>query len=171
MDRKLNKSIKGLIACASLAVVVYVGYFQLSTRYTKNEQTLPRFVSLKQNEVYLRTGPNKKYPIDWVYLNRTMPVEIIAKFHLWRQIRDWENTVGWVHKRLLSNKRRIIVRTGTQPLKKSPNFSSSVIAQVEAKVIGELEKCGKDWCRIKFGQYRGWMQQSQFWGRYPNEKI
>ena len=86
-------------------------------------------------------------------------------------IRDWENTVGWVHKRLLTNKRRIIVLTGTHPIKKSPSYNSPVIALVEEKVIGELEKCKKDWCRIDFGKFRGWMQQSQFWGRYPREKI
>ncbi|MEE2955454.1 MAG: SH3 domain-containing protein [Pseudomonadota bacterium] len=151
--------------------MVYVGYLQLSTHYSKTEQALPRFVSLKQKEVNLRTGPNKKYPIHWVYLNQKMPVEIIAEFRFWRQIRDWENTVGWVHKRLLTNKRRIIVLTGTHPIKKSPSYNSPVIALVEEKVIGELEKCKKDWCRINFGEFRGWMQQSQFWGRYPREKI
>ena len=171
MNIKLKKSIKVLIACVSLPIVVYVCYLQLSTHFTKTQQTLPRFVSLKQNEVNLRTGPDKKYPIDWVYLKQKMPVEVVAEFRLWRKIRDWENTVGWVHKRLLSNKRRIIVRTGKQPLKTSPNFTSPAIALVEDKVIGEIEKCRKDWCRIKFGKYRGWMQQRQFWGRYPDEKI
>jgi len=171
MNRKLNKSIKILIGCGCLAIVVYAGNLQLSTHYTKTKQTLPRFVSLKQKEVNLRTGPNKKHPIHWVYLNQKMPVEVIAEFRFWRQIRDWENTVGWVHKRLLTNKRRIIVLTGTHPIKTSPSYSAPVIALVEEKVIGELEKCKKDWCKINFGQFRGWMQQGQFWGRYPREKI
>ena len=39
--------------------------------------SLPRFVSLKSGEVNLRTGPGKRYPIDWIYRRRGLPVEVI----------------------------------------------------------------------------------------------
>ena len=54
---------------------------------------LPRFVSLKSAEVNLRTGPGTRYPIEWVYKRRALPVEIIAEFDNWRRVRDWEGTV------------------------------------------------------------------------------
>src|SRR3546814_9474044 len=56
-------------------------------------------------EVNLRTGPGPTYPIEWVYLRRNMPVEIVAEFDNWRKIRDWQGTVGWVHQNLLSGER------------------------------------------------------------------
>ena len=46
---------------------------------------LPRFVSLKSAEVNLRTGPGTRYPIEWVYKRRALPVEIIAEL----PIRGW----------------------------------------------------------------------------------
>ncbi len=38
---------------------------------------LPRFVSLRAAEVNMRIGPGVRYPIDWVYQRRNLPVEIV----------------------------------------------------------------------------------------------
>ena len=63
---------------------------------------LPRFVSLRADEVNLRTGPGVQYPVDWVYLRQHLPVQIIAEFDTWRKIRDWQGTQGWVHQSMVS---------------------------------------------------------------------
>jgi len=34
---------------------------------------LPRFASLKADEVNVRTGPGPRYPVDWVFKSRNMP--------------------------------------------------------------------------------------------------
>jgi SH3-like domain-containing protein len=70
---------------------------------------LPRFVSLRSDEVNLRTGPGTNYPVEWVYVRRGLPVEIIAEFDNWRKVRDIEGTVGWIHKSLLSGKRMAVI--------------------------------------------------------------
>ena len=41
---------------------------------------LPRFAALRSDEVYLRTGPGPRYPIDWVYKRRDLPLEIEREF-------------------------------------------------------------------------------------------
>ena len=74
-------------------------------------QTTPRFASLKSDEVNLRTGPGQRYPIEWVYRRIGYPVEIVAQFDVWRQIRDADGTVGWVHQTLLSGRRTALVRS------------------------------------------------------------
>ncbi len=53
---------------------------------------LPRFVSLRAQEVNLRTGPGVQYPVDWVYHRRHLPLEIIAEYGTWRKVRDWQGT-------------------------------------------------------------------------------
>ena len=58
---------------------------------------LPRFVSLRADQVNLRTGPGVQYPVEWVYQRKDLPVEIIAEYRTWRKIRDWQSTQGWVH--------------------------------------------------------------------------
>jgi len=49
---------------------------------------LPRFVTISSNKAYVRTGPDKKYPVKWVYKQKGLPVEIILEFDHWRKIRD-----------------------------------------------------------------------------------
>jgi len=41
---------------------------------------LPRFVSLKSDKVYVRTGPSVRYPIRWIYQRSDLPVEIVEEF-------------------------------------------------------------------------------------------
>ena len=63
---------------------------------------IPRFASLKSDEVNVRTGPGSRYPIDWVFKRKGMPVEIVAEFENWRKIRDWQGAGGWVYQGLLT---------------------------------------------------------------------
>ena len=52
---------------------------------------MPRFVSLKSNDVNLRVGPSVNYPIELKYTQNNLPVEIIDEFDVWRKIKDSEN--------------------------------------------------------------------------------
>ena len=45
---------------------------------------IPRFVSLHSDRTNARSGPGSRYPIEWVYLQKGAPVEVIAEFELWR---------------------------------------------------------------------------------------
>ena len=36
---------------------------------------LPRFVSLRSDEVNMRTGPGRRYPVEWVYRRQGQPEE------------------------------------------------------------------------------------------------
>ena len=49
------------------------------------------------------------YPIVWVFKSIGLPVEILKEFENWRQIRDADAAVGWVHVGLLSGRRTAIV--------------------------------------------------------------
>ena len=46
---------------------------------------LPRYASLRANKVHLRTGPGIRYPVDWIFVSRGMPIEITAEFENWRK--------------------------------------------------------------------------------------
>lgn len=124
----------------------------------------PRFASLRAAEVNMRTGPGVRYPIDWVFMRRNLPVEIIADYHNWRKIRGWKGTVGWVHKSMLSGKRTAIVTHGRQPLRDAAADRARVVAHVNAKVVGRLLSCEKDWCRLEVAGIRGWIRRAKLWG-------
>lgn len=136
------------------------------------ERELPRFASIKADKAYMRTGPGLRYPVEWVYQRRDMPVEVIAEFDAWRQVRDWKGTTGWMHSQVLSSRRSIIV-TGveTHPLRRDPDFDGVVIAKVEPGVIARLLECEPRWCRIEVARFRGWLPRGNFWGVHEGEKV
>src|SRR5476649_1199442 len=45
---------------------------------------IPRFASLRSDEVNVRTGPGTRYPVDWVFKRKGMPIEIVAEYENWR---------------------------------------------------------------------------------------
>ena len=132
---------------------------------------IPRFVSLRSGEVNARTGPNVRYPIEWVFTRKEMPVEITQEFDTWRRIRDWEGSEGWVHQSMLSGKRSVVVTGEIRTIRKEPRSDAAAVARAQPGVIGWLRKCQGDWCEVDLKGYRGWVQRTDFWGAYKDEKI
>jgi SH3-like domain-containing protein len=132
---------------------------------------IPRFASLKSDEVNVRTGPGTRYPVDWVYRRKAMPVEIVAEFENWRKIRDWQGASGWVYQGLLSGKRSFIVPASMVSLHRTPSRSAEVVAKLEPEVTGMIESCSGDWCRVKVSGVSGWLERGDLWGVYKSEPI
>ena len=121
-----------------------------------------------------RSGPGARYPIEWVYMQKSAPVEIVAEFELWRKIRDWQGSESWVHKSMLSGKRYARVTSpGENNLYAKDDYKSKIIARVEDEVVGEIDKCpaNNSFCRIKFANITGWFPRAHLYGIYPNEII
>jgi SH3-like domain-containing protein len=134
-------------------------------------QPLPRFVSLKSSQVNLRAGPGQQYPVDWVLMRKFMPVEVLDEFDVWRKVRDFEGTEGWVHQSFLQARRSVVVTGATRALKASDRIDASTVAMAEPGVIGRLQECREDWCRVDIAGTKGWLKRSEFWGVYPDETV
>ncbi|MBV9860167.1 MAG: SH3 domain-containing protein [Alphaproteobacteria bacterium] len=132
---------------------------------------LPRFASLRSEQVNLRAGPGERYPIEWILTRKDMPVEIIAEHENWRRVRDWQGTLGWVHQRMVTGKRDIIVKGGVRALHGLPDAGSPVVARAEAGVVARLVECQAAWCRIEAADVSGWVQRAEIWGVYPDEVV
>lgn len=130
---------------------------------------LPRFVSLKTDEGNARRGPSTAHKIDWVFTRRDMPLEVIAEYDNWRQVRDRDGATGWVHYALLSGVRTVIVERDLVPLRARPQDDAPPTANVEAGVVARLGECQPDWCRIVADGYRGWVRKTALWGVTPGE--
>ncbi len=127
---------------------------------------VPRFVSLAAGEVNLRTGPGFRYPVAWVFVRESLPVEVIGEFGDWRQVRDHDGAEGWVHRVMLSGRRSVLVTGGVRVLRREPRPESSTIARVEPGVQGWLNACRSEWCEIDLDGHRGWMPRDYLWGVY-----
>ena len=135
---------------------------------------VPRFVSLRSEEVNLRTGPGVRYPVEWVFVRRQMPVEILQEFENWRRVRDREGTEGWVHQSMLTGRRTGVVlgEAGrARDLKRRPEDAAPALARVEPGVIVTLIECAGTWCRTEAGGFRGWLPRDAIWGVYAQETL
>ena len=140
---------------------------------------IPRYVSLKSNEIKIRVGPGKKYQTSHVYECINYPVKIIAEFDNWRKIEDINDTQGWVHQSLLSGIRYVIITDNDFIIKKdlanklsanqslifkAPDENSPPILKVEFGVLAKIIKCEKFWCKIIIQNYNGWIRKANIWG-------
>ncbi len=133
---------------------------------------LPRFVSFRTDPINMRTGPGVRYPIDWVYSRRGLPVEVVAEFDTWRRINDPEGSNGWVHTSMLSSRRTAIVIGGLRPLRRTSENEGQILAQLEPGVIVSLQRCPiGSYCRIEIDGVQGWMRRDHLWGVFADEVI
>ncbi len=146
---------------------------------TKGSNTgapLPRFATLRSDEVNFRAGPGTRYPIEWVYKRRDLPVVIEREFEIWRLVRDQEGVKGWVHQATLAPRRTgIVVATpGRDPtLRADARDDATPVARLRPGVIVRLRSCEatNDWCQAQVQDYRGWVRRADIWGTFPNEAI
>ena len=137
---------------------------------------VPRFVSLKSNRVNVRKGPSIEHAVAWVFSRAGLPVEVIAEFENWRQIRDSEGSEGWVFHALLSGRRTALVIPWVKErqevsLLDSASSRADPVAKLEPGVLGSIYKCNGKWCNFSIGKYTGWIQQEKLWGVYRGEEL
>jgi SH3-like domain-containing protein len=134
---------------------------------------LPRYAALGSNQVNLRIGPDLRYPVEWTYQRRDLPVLIIDEHQIWRRIRDPEGTEGWVQRPLLSSRRTFLVRGEERVLRRRAEEEAAPVARLKPGVIGRLRRCpeASAWCEVQVGEYRGWLKRSDIWGVAPDEAV
>lgn len=152
---------------------------------------IPRFASLRSELVNLRSGPGTRYPIQWVYKRRDLPVEIEREYDVWRLVEDRDGTRGWVHQATLIGTRTFMVLPASAPapvpaepkdgaalataqtLRATPASDGAPRAYLKPGVIGRLLACtaGSDWCRVSVHGIDGYLERTAIWGILPGEVV
>jgi SH3-like domain-containing protein len=136
----------------------------------------PRIVSQKADEVNLRRGPACDHGIARDYRRAVLPVEVIAEFVFWRHGRDSVGDTCWVVGSLLSGRRSVLVapweeKNRVLDLHFDADQFSAVSARLSPGVLGDVENCDGNWCRILAGSVTGYLEQKLMWGVYPEETV
>ncbi|MBO6783960.1 MAG: hypothetical protein JJ899_11905 [Alphaproteobacteria bacterium] len=134
---------------------------------------IPRWVSVRAGEANLRTGPGARYPIDWVLQRKDLPVEVVEEFENWRKIRAPDETVGWVHKSMLSGNRTATVAVARARVLSRPEDRAPIAAFVEEGVQVKLEFCEAEWCAVAIESHgvEGWIPRAALWGLHDGEVV
>lgn len=182
MAAKARVGLRGLATTMAMAGAVMTAAAQSPPPQTGPVSGLPipRYVSLKSDEVNLRTGPGRDYPTQWVFRRAGLPVEVLEEFEGWRKVRDAEGVTGWVSQTLLSGRRTGLVmpwevKPDVPPpkleLKDDDSERARPTALIEAGVIANLQSCDSRWCFVTVETFRGYVEQGKLWGIYPGEII
>lgn len=155
-----------------IKVLIILIMIILSTAINADNKKLPipRFVSIKSNEVNARSGPTTKSAIEWIFVKKGEPVEITAEYEQWRQVRDINGEGGWIHSSVLSGRRSVVIIGDTEiVLTKNADPESRVIARLMPKVRCILKKCKEEFCQIICKDYTGWVLKKHLWGVYDDK--
>ena len=123
------------------------------------------FLTLRYDEVNLRQGPSKEYPVKIFYKKKFLPVLIQDQSDNFRKIKDHENNTGWIHISQLSKKRAAIVIDEELMIFKSPTIYSTPTVILKKGKLVRIIKCKNIWCKVRSGKYKGWLKKKGLWGR------
>jgi SH3-like domain-containing protein len=133
--------------------------------HTLSGYCVPRWVSLKHDEVLGRKGPGKDYDGLWEYRVRGLPVQVVAETEEWRRICDPNGGAAWVHESEIDGRRTVMsLAAAPAPMLRTPSETGRVIGLLRPKSLASLDKCKGNWCQVKAGGVRGWIATDQVWG-------
>ena len=153
-------------------IIFLIQYVHASELGNETGLEIPRFVSLKSDEINLRVGPSINYPIKIKYVYQNFPVEIIEEYDVWRKVRDNENNIGWIKGSLLKGDRYGIVISKEDQyanIYKYPRGKS--IGKIGINNLVKINKCLQLWCLIKSNKNKFWIKKKNLWGVYELEKF
>ena len=123
------------------------------------------YLTIRGDKANLRQGPSFEHPIKLVYKKKFLPVLVIDKLENFRKIKDHENNSGWVHISQLSKKKAALnIKNETVMFNKASEYSKP-LALIEKGRLCLIKKCKNDWCKIKTGEYSGWVKKENLKGR------
>ena len=121
------------------------------------------FLSLKKNKVNVRYGPSFDSPIKYIYKKINLPIKQIDKKENWRRIIDFKNNSGWIHSSQLK-KVNSFIPLEDKILFQKPSKFSKPLAKIKRGKVLVLQKCNRDWCKIKLENSKGWVKTDNVWG-------
>ena len=122
------------------------------------------FLTLRYDKVNLRQGPSKEYPVKIFYKKKYLPVLIQDRSDNFRKIKDHENNTGWIHISQLSKKKAAIVINGEAIMFNNSTIYSKPLVILEIGRLCLVKRCKNNWCKVKTGEYKGWVKKDKLWG-------
>ena len=139
--------------------------FSLSLLFFQNVYSNDEyFRTLRNDKVNLRQGPSFDYPVKIFYKKKFLPVLVQERSYNFRKIRDHENNTGWIHISQLSKKKAAIIIDDNSILFNGSTIYSNPVAILKKGRLVKINKCKNDWCKIKTGEFKGWVKKESLWG-------
>ena len=126
-------------------------------------------VAIAGDDINMRTGPGIEHEIIWK-LDAGFPVEVVNRRGEWLQVRDFEGSTGWVHRKTTEKTQVAIVKAnkGTDQqinVRKEPDIKAEVVARAGYGVVFRILDKRDGWVKVEHGQgVVGWVDGRLLWG-------
>ena len=144
-----------------ITFIFFIFFSLIKYSYAKDEY----FLTLRNDKVNLRQGPSFDHPVKIFYKKKFLPVLVQDSSENFRKIKDHENNTGWIHVSQLSKKKAAITVDDQVIIFKNSIIFSKPLAVLEKGRLCLISKCDENFCKIKTGEYKGWVRKQSLWGK------
>jgi SH3-like domain-containing protein len=142
--RRLAALLAGLVAASSAAAIDYRSVVEPALLFdAPSQQAKPLFA-----------------------IARGTPVESVVTLDAWVKVRDAKGDLAWIEKRLLSERRTLIVKADVAQVRATADDGAAVVFEAANGVLLDFVEPGPaGWVRVRHrdGQ-QGFVRASQVWG-------
>lgn len=130
---------------------------------------LAEMVSIADEDINMRSGPGTQYEVLWK-IGSGFPVEIIKTDGEWLQVKDFENSTGWVNKSTTQKTPHMIVKAnkGTKKqinVRSEANAKGKVVATANYGVVFKTLEKKNGWVKVEHEKgVTGWVEGNLLWG-------
>lgn len=161
----MRVSVQSLIAAAGALAATAIP--ALADPSTPSGRPVPRYESLRFDEVNGRIGPSLNHPVEWTYVRAGLPVKVVMETAEWRKILDPEGSETWVNRNMLTSRRTVVTQDAAGAviaIYRKPDLEARITAMAEPGVVFALDRCETDWCRVDGPETSGWVPAASLWG-------
>ncbi|MCK5070613.1 MAG: SH3 domain-containing protein [Desulfocapsa sp.] len=126
--------------------------------------SLARTVSVKKDNVNVRSGPGTTFPVS-MELFKGYPLKVVETKGDWLKISDFENDTGWIYSPLVVPGNTVIVNGKKSiNMRSKPNTTASIVATVDRGVVLTKVSTQGKWVKVRHTQGTvGWIYSPLLW--------
>jgi len=118
-----------------------------------------------ENSAVLYDAPSRQATPLFV-VTPNYPLELVVELEAWAKVRDHAGAISWIEKRLLSDKRMVVVTAPSAEAHERPEDAAPVAFVAEQNVALELiEPAAAGWLHVRHADGAdGFVRASSCWG-------
>jgi SH3-like domain-containing protein len=123
------------------------------------------FRSVQENAAVLYDAPSRAATPLFV-VQRHYPLEVIVVLESWIKVRDATGALTWIERKLLGDKRMLLVTAPVAEVRAKPEDGAAVLFSVARNVVLELlEPAPGGWLRVRYADGTGgFVRAALVWG-------
>uniref|UniRef100_UPI004056ADE9 SH3 domain-containing protein n=1 Tax=Candidatus Electronema sp. TaxID=2698783 RepID=UPI004056ADE9 len=120
-------------------------------------------LSVSRENAKMLAGPNGNAKVLWT-LGKGFPVKVLKRSGNWIQVKDFENSSGWIHKTAASKQGHMIVKKRKINIRSTPSQRGKIVAKAGYGVVFKTLEKKKGWVKVRQDGVTGWVSDDMLWG-------